>query len=132
MFGIAPRLQEHELSAQPIAIALATMASSMTSAITIMGTNIPEASSDPVGSKRAADFLKKYRENPSSKNLPASFWMEFEALASLETDGQVVSPSPPAGASSSSSALALPPCGGGQRPRCRRSWRGAHRQRCGI
>lgn len=87
LLSLAPRLQDHDISSQPIAVAFATMSTTMTSAICIMGTDIINNASDPSCAARAAEFLHKYRQHPSSKNLPDVFWVEFEALASLRSLG---------------------------------------------
>lgn len=87
LLHITPRLQDHLAGREPIAIAFATMSSSMTAAICSMGLEILDITG-PSASRKAADFVAQYRSHASSKALPSAFWAEFEALASLSSSGR--------------------------------------------
>lgn len=97
---ISPRLQEHDASREPIAIAFAAMSSAMTAAICAMGLEILDMTGS-FASRKAKLYLNQNRNHASAKVLPPAFWAEFEALASLSAPSSAL----PASATPASSPL---------------------------
>lgn len=97
---ITPRLQEHDASREPIAIAFAAMSSAMTAAICAMGLEILDMTGS-FASRKAKLYLTQNRNHASAKVLPPAFWAEFEALASLSAPSSAL----PASATPASSPL---------------------------
>lgn len=80
--AVAPRLQAHEVTAEPIAVALATMNSATVAATIARGVEILALAGEPTGPSQAADFMRCHL-NERTKCLPKNFWAEFEAMRSL-------------------------------------------------
>lgn len=80
---VQPRLQDHPLTSETVAISLATMANSSTAAIVCLGCEVLRHQGDPSGSAKAEQFLTEHRSREPARPLPDVFWSEFEAMSSL-------------------------------------------------
>lgn len=80
---VQPRLQDHPLTSETVAISLATTANSSTAAIVCLGSEVLRHQGDPSGSAKAEQFLTEHRSREATRPLPDVFWAEFEAMSSL-------------------------------------------------
>lgn len=80
---LRPRLQEHDQTAEVIAVALQVMQLASTGAVVAMGVEVHALANDPSGPTRAAAFLKQNRTDKLTKAIPRAFWTDIEAISSL-------------------------------------------------
>lgn len=81
---VAPRIQEHEITVEEVRLALDALRHAGTASVIITGFELlAKFSHDPSGATKAKNCLNTYRV-PAHEAVPASFWREFEHLATLE------------------------------------------------
>ena len=80
--GLSPRLQDHELTRESVAVAKNTMAKLAQDAVVIDGVQlIGMATHHANGSSLAKDFLKQH-DVAKNNSIPQPFWTELKAIAS--------------------------------------------------
>lgn len=79
---ISPRLKEHELCAEPIAVALNIMAKASDAVTICTGAAIlADGTHDLQASAKAKNFLKQYEASGAQRELPATFFDELRLLS---------------------------------------------------
>lgn len=92
LLAIVPKLSEHELTAQDIAVAMDSLRLARLSSTVIMGVDLIRCfRGDPRGPQRARDFLDKHRTKEAEESVPRGMWDELQHMAALSV---VTNPSP--------------------------------------
>lgn len=86
LLDVQPRLQEHDLTSESIAVALSTLSECSVAAAVITGHDILSSTHDSTTKQRASTFLAKHRV-PKNADIPEAFWEEFEHLAECAAGG---------------------------------------------
>lgn len=83
VISLHPRLQDHESSAEAVAVALTTMSAASTAGIMALGADVLQLSNTAAGSEKAAAFVAKHKGTAAAKPIPDDFWSELVAMGSL-------------------------------------------------
>ena len=78
---IVPRLTDHEVTCQAVALSSATLQKVATASLVVEGVDLLTQTSSVGTASMAAEFLTKYRKNARLERVPQAFWIELEGLA---------------------------------------------------
>lgn len=82
LLEVSPRLQDHPITAQSIAVALNGLAAATVASTVCSGVEVLVAGQlDPAGPQRAKDFVQKNKQGAAAEQIPTSFWDELQHLA---------------------------------------------------
>ena len=78
---VFPKLPAHEVTGEAVAVALSTLSRAALVAVLIQGVELLQKfRDDPQGGEKATAFLAQHRAS-HEKDVPSSFWCEFENMA---------------------------------------------------
>ena len=78
---VSPRLQDHEITSESIAVGLACLSRSSQASIMILGVSLMQSfEHDPAGPAKAKEFIEANKSDKTS-DIPAAFWDELTHMA---------------------------------------------------